>query len=553
MGASDGQASAVFLGTLRWFRSRTSESRRRGESQRLVHRSVDPVPGVAGRGDALVAGLYEFGGQAVRAAEAGERGDTPWRHREAGDYWLAELHGFDWLRDLRAAGTGLAAERGRTMVLDWLQQHRSLDNTAAWTPEVIGRRISAWLAHGEFLLEGADDEFTQRFHQALDLQARHLTRTARNAGEGLPRLLAYRGLIESGLCLPDGERRVAQGLKLLEAALTEQVLGDGGYVERNPSTHLAAIWCLAGLRATLDASERPAGQTLSEAIARLAPSLRTFRHGDGGLALFNGSIEEERGLIDLALSRTAAGSETAPFDAPYMGFRRIDSRHSTLIADTGAPSTTGRWAHAGTLSFEMSAGRERLIVNCGGWRGGNAGWREALRGTAAHSTLVVDDTNSATLGEDGAISDGPTTVKVERRDQDGATWIDSSHDGYLDTLGLIHKRRLYAGHEGADVRGEDTLSHIRRRRQRGREFALRFHLHPEVTCAMTEDRRAVLLRLPSGAIWQMRGAGASISIDESVYAGDGVTRRRTSQVALTGPIEDSTTVKWAFKLLPKGN
>ena len=553
MGASDGQASAVFLGALRWFRSRTSESRRRGATQRLVHRSIDPVPGVAGRGDALVAGLYEFGGQAVRAAEVGERGDTPWRHREAGDYWLAELHGFDWLRDLRAAGTGLAAERGRTMVLDWLQQHRSLDNTAAWTPEVIGRRISAWLAHGEFLLQGADDEFTQRFHQALDLQARHLMRTARNAGEGLPRLLAYRGLIESGLCLPDGERRVAQGLKLLEAALTEQVLGDGGYVERNPSTHLAAIWCLAGLRATLDASERPAGQTLSEAIARLAPSLRTFRHGDGGLALFNGGVEEERGPIDLALSRAAAGSETAPFDAPYMGFRRVEGRHSTLIADTGAPSTTGRWAHAGTLSFEMSAGRERLIVNCGGWRGGNAGWREALRGTAAHSTLVVDDTNSATLGEDGAIADGPTTVKVERRDQDGATWIDTNHDGYLDTLGLIHKRRLYAGHEGADVRGEDTLSHIRRRRQRGREFALRFHLHPEVTCAMTEDRRAVLLRLPSGAIWQMRGAGASISIDESVYAGDGVTRRRTSQVALTGPIEDSTTVKWAFKLLPKGN
>ena len=176
MGASDGPASTVFLGALRWFRSRTSESRRRGASQRLVHRSIDPVPGVAGRGDALVAGLYEFGGQAVRAAEIGERGDTPWRHRDAGDYWLVELHGFDWLRDLRAAGTGLAAERGRTMVLDWLQQHRSLDNTAAWTPEVIGRRISAWLAHGEFLSQGADDEFTQRFHQALDLQARHLMR-----------------------------------------------------------------------------------------------------------------------------------------------------------------------------------------------------------------------------------------------------------------------------------------------------------------------------------------------------------------------------------------
>ena len=552
MGALDGQTSTVFLGALRWLRRRTSEPRRRNATHRLVHRSMDPVPGVAGRGDALVAGLYDFSGQAVRATDVGERGETPWRYREAGDYWLAELHGFDWLRDLRAAGTGLAAERGRTMVLDWLQQHRSIENAATWAPEILGRRLSAWLAHGEFLLQGADDEFIQRFYQALELQIRHLSRTVRNAAEGLPQLIAYRGLIESGLCLPDGERRISQGLKHLETALSEQVLGDGGYVERNPSTHLAAIWCLAGLQATLDASERPAGQTISETITRLALALRTFRHGDGGFALFNGGVEEEQGPIDLALSRAAASGGGA-IDAPYTGFRRIEGRHATLIADTGAPSTTGRWAHAGTLSFEMSAGRERLIVNCGGWRGDNAGWREALRGTAAHSTLVVDDTNTATLGANGTIADGPSSVKVERRDRDGATWIDTSHDGYLDTLGLIHKRRLYAAREGADVRGEDTLTHIRRRRQRGREFALRFHLHPEVTCAMTEDRRAVLLRLPSGAIWQMRGAGASISIDESVYAGDGVTRRRSSQIALTGPIEDTTTVKWAIKLLPKGH
>ncbi len=103
------------------------------------------------------------------------------------------------------------------------------------------------------------------------------------------------------------------------------------------------------------------------------------------------------------------------------------------------------------------------------------------------------------------------------------------------------------------MRGEDTLTHLRQRRRRGRQFAVRFHLHPDVRCAMTEDRRAALLRLQSGAVWQMRAAGASMSIDESVYAGDGATRRRTSQITLIGPVEDTTTVKWALKLLPKGN
>ena len=554
MGSQDEQASEGFLGALRRFRSRTSRRDAEVETPELLYRPVDLAPGVAGRGEALVAGLYEFGNQTVRAAEVGERGDAPWSHQDAGEYWLGELHGFAWLRDLRAVGTAPAAERARSLVLDWLERHRTIESAATvWGPEPLARRLSAWLAHSEFLLQGADDAFAQRFHRALELQTNHLTRTARNAADGLPQLIACRGLIETGLCLPDGERRVAQGLKLLEAALTQQILGDGCHAQRNPSAQLAALWCLAGLRATLDESERPAAQTVSDAIARLASTLRLFRHGDGGLALFNGGVEEERGPIDLALSRAAASGGATPLDAPHTGFRRIEGRHATLIADTGTPSATGRWAHAGTLSFEMSAGRERLIANCGGWRGADDGWLEALRGTSAHSTLVVDDTNSATLGADGSIADGPNTVNVERRDQGGATWIDTDHDGYLDALGLIHKRRLYVGGEGADVRGEDTLTHIRQRRRRGRQFAVRFHLHPDVRCAMTEDRKAVLLRPSSGAVWQMRAAGASMSIDESIYAGDGATRRRTSQVALIGPIEDTTTVKWALKLLPKGS
>ena len=554
MGSRDERASEGFLGALRRLGGRASGRGTPAEAPELLHRPVDPVPGVAGRGQALAAGLYEFGNQTVRAAEIGERGEVPWRHQNAGDYWLGELHSFSWLRDLRAVGSTGAAERARALVLDWLQQHRTIASAAlVWGPESLARRLTAWLAHSEFLLQGADDEFCQRFHQALKLQASHLARTARNGAGGLPHLIACRGMIETGLCLPDGERRIAQGLKLLEAALVQQVLGDGCHVQRNPSAQLGALWCLAGLRATLDASERPAGQTLSDAIVRLASTLRLFRHGDGGLALFNGAVEEEQGLIDLALGRAAADTGETPLDAPHSGFRRIEGRHATLIADTGAPPATGRWAHAGTLSFEMSAARERLIVNCGGWRGPDDGWRGALRGTAAHSTLVVDDTNSATLGADGSIAEGPKSVKVERRDRDGATWIDTDHDGYLDTLGLVHKRRLYAGADGADVRGEDTLTHIRQRRRRGRQFAVRFHLHPDVRCAMTEDRKAVLLRLASGAVWQMRAAGASMSIDESVYAGDGATRRRTSQVALIGPVEDTTTVKWALKLLPKGN
>jgi hypothetical protein len=49
----------------------------------------------------------------------------------------------------------------------------------------------------------------------------------------------------------------------------------------------------------------------------------------------------------------------------------------------------------------MSVGRDRVIVNCGAAPAAEAGWRDALRGTAAHSTLILADTNSSELKDEG--------------------------------------------------------------------------------------------------------------------------------------------------------
>lgn len=538
------QTPGGFLDSLRRLGRRSAAPLAGRAPDRLLHAPLDLVPGAAERGAALLASAYDFGGQTVRAGDG-----IPWRHQEAGEYWFAELHGFAWLRDLRAANTERAPERGRAMVLDWLRQHRNVDRAGPWRPELVGQRLSSWLAHGEFLLRGAADDFARRFYRALDLHARRLAHAARGARAGLPEIIACKGLVQGGICLPEGERRAAHGLKLLEAALKRQVLKDGGHVERNPSAHLAAMRHLAELRETLDAAGRPAHPALSAGLTRLAPALRMFRHGDGRLALFNAGVEEERWLVDLALARAPTEGPVL-LDATETGFRRIEGKRATLIADMGRPPAAGRWAHAGTFGFEISVGEERLVVNCGDWRGGDAAWRRALRATAAHSTLTVDDTNTAALRDDGSIAHGPTKVEVERHDRDGASWLDARHDGYLESLGLIHRRRLYAA-GGGDIRGEDTLMQVERRRKQGREFAVRFHLHPSVKCAMTEDRDAALLRLPSGAVWRLRAAGAALGVNESVYAGDGVTRRRASQVVLTGPVQEATTVKWALHPLKR--
>ena len=113
------------------------------------------------------------------------------------------------------------------------------------------------------------------------------------------------------------------------------------------------------------------------------------------------------GLVDLVLTQGQARGR-APLLLEESGFHRLQAGRTLVIADAGAPpplraqdSASGlprgadRFAHAGTLSFEMSVGRDRLIVNCGAAPAAEADWRDALRATAAHSTLVLADTNSA--------------------------------------------------------------------------------------------------------------------------------------------------------------
>ena len=182
-----------------------------------------------------------------------------------------------------------------------------------------------------------------------------------------------------------------------------------------------------------------------------------MRHGDGGLALFNGSKEETAALVELVLTQAGRGGR-GPLALAEGGFSRMQAGRSVLLVDCGVPAPPGldRFAHAGTLSMELSVGRDRLIVNCGAFIAGPAEWHDAARATAAHSTLVIGDLNSSELKPEG-LGRRPTVVEVNRQEAAGAHWLDVSHDGWKKSFNALHRRRLYMAESGEDIRGEDLI------------------------------------------------------------------------------------------------
>ncbi|MGH6990259.1 MAG: heparinase II/III family protein, partial [Stellaceae bacterium] len=337
--------------------------------------------------------------------------------------------------------------------------------------------------------------------------------------------------------------RLERALARFAREVEMQILPDGGHVERSPKAQLLALRYLIDARDALRTAQHDVPAEVMGAIDRAAPLVRFFRHGDDCFALFNGADEGDPDRIELVLNRAEAKGKP-PASAPYTGFQRLLAGRSLILMDAGPPAPAGldRDAHAGTLSFEMSIGKERLFVNCGGYRGPSLDWRITARATAAHSTVIVADTNSSEVWPAGGLGRRPIDVICERAEDQGSQWIEASHDGYEKVFGLVHSRQLFLAGDGEDLRGEDRL-----KGPAGQGFSIRFHLHPDVQVSLIQEGASALLRLTGGSGWRLRVQGAVMSIGESVYLG-GETLRKTRQIVLDGHVgSGGATVRWALK------
>jgi uncharacterized heparinase superfamily protein len=507
----------------------------------------DPWPGDAVRGARLLKGEIVLHGS-MRVLKPGAWPDAVGGGR--GPVMNAYAHGFAWLRDLRVIGTDAARMRARALVADWIAGGSA--DPMSVRPDVTGTRIAAWLAHFDFFAASADDEFRQKLMWRLVSDARMLSAAVPPEELDGRAFTALRGLIAASIALPQHAAYLSRALRFLVQEIGRQVLPDGGHAERSPGVQLEVLRELIDIRGLLHAGGVEPPSALTSGIERSAAALRTLRHGDGGLALFNGTRDELASMIELVLGQ-AGRSGRAPASLPDAGFYRLQAGRTVLIVDAGPPAPHGldRLAHAGTLSFELSVGRDRLIVNCGpaplagnvtarGGAGVNV-WTDAARATAAHSTLTIADTSSAELRPAG-LGRRPAHVAAERHEANGAHWLEASHDGWKKGFGAIHRRSLYLAESGEDIRGEDLIEAAQ-----GQAFAIRFHLHPLVTASMQQDGEAVLLRVASGG-WRLRAEGAALSLEESIYLG-GPEPRRSEQVVLTGRADGPQHVKWAITRL----
>ncbi|MCX8667236.1 heparinase II/III family protein [Acetobacteraceae bacterium B3987] len=487
---------------------------------RRRHKGVSPVclyqdreEGDVDQGALLTGGVFRFGQKTYSLPLRGVWQTNSWP--EDVRRWF---YGFDWLRDLRTFGTNGARLLARSMVASWAD--RPPTDPVARESGVMGRRLANWLAHYEFCLSTATEGTQQLVLDAAVREARRLSAMLPLPPIGWEGLAVLRGLLAVYMAVPyyDGFfKRFEQQLPLELKRLMGE---DGITAERSPEAQYRCVQELTAIQGMFSTLQWMPPDCVPVMLGRACAVLRAFCHGDGGLALFNGSQERGAKAVQDLLEQ-AERYRVVASSLNRGGFVRLTAERSLLLVDVAAPPSAGmdRLAHAGTLSFEFSHHRQRLFVNCGAAEGG--AWQRALRGSAAHTILVVDGESSSDFGEDGHVTRRPSQVRCEQKRQGRTQELHLSHNGYYPSYGVIWFRSLFLAPSGEELRGQEVVEG-----ERDVPFTLRFHIHPDVRVEREDDE--ILLHAPS-EIWRFHQTGGVIALEEDLYMGRGAPEQ-TSQI-----------------------
>jgi len=515
---------------------------------RLVAVPRDHVLGDRDRGDALLAGRLRLGSAELSLAEL-DFGEVGTRGALA-----RELHGFSWLRDLAAsASREKGARLAEAIAGRWLIAHGSRPDEA-WAPDLWGERIFFWTAYAPYILSSRDAGYRSALLNTLARGARYLDANADRAQPGLPRITAWGGALVAALTLQGAHKRLSQAESGLMRALASAQFEDGGLMTRSPQEQMLLVDRLGLVRAAYFAAKQALPDALENAASAALAALHGVTMGDGTLSSWQGGNPGDQ--AKLAALVEGCGLRARPLrQARGWGYQRLSALGTIIVVDA-APPPPQRMAATGcasTLALEISDGTQRLVVNCGGPGAVPTELSDdlvqALRSTAAHSTLTLGDSNSTAILPDGTLGKGVTDVAVERSEDNDCSRIEASHDGYVKGFGLVHQRRLSLGNDGKEVRGEDRL--IARGRRRIREsasYAIRFHMAPGVEATVTADGMGALLRSQGAPPWNFRCRGAMLQVEESLFI-DGQGRAMpTLQLVVVGEVSAiGGEIAWQFR------
>ncbi len=502
----------------------------------------DAWPGDPVLGDQLVQGYYNLANKKVYSPES-----TLWEILNSNKYWLKEAHSFSWLRHLKARSGPLARKHARYLILDWLKLYKNWKYDS-WELEVLSRRISSWVTNFDFLLAEKDEVFSYTLIESLFKQIKHLRNQAsyryflsleKDLGleeSSVKKIKVLKGLFLSSICFDDENDRYSKYRKILIKELKINFNEEGLHMTKSPSIQLSILGDLVTIREAIISKQILLPELLDMTIKKASHALRFFRKADGNFAVFNGSKQESKFLIDKILNQADGKARgRGPLNLPLSGFDKIVCQGTSIIVDTYNNNHKGSLSRA-PHAVEINIGKVRLIGSCGTIHEKNQEWKESLLSASAHSTMIIEESDPFNMKE------VKNELSYKRYKKNESEIIHLTHNGYKNNFSALCCRTIEVSKTGKDIAILDQIL-----TDKILKFKIRIHLSPKIKVSLSLDKKkAIILFSEQG--WSFRYNGdVKLSLEPSIFIEDNGRIRKTNQLILSGEtIKDKTEVLWGI-------
>lgn len=372
---------------------------------------------------------------------------SDWNDPSIDKLWLYNLHYFDYLSSGNDEGDD---EICHSVIERWINENAPFAGNG-WEPYPVSLRIVNWI---KWVLAG--NKPSRKMAASLYLQGWYLRRKLEIHLLGNHLFANAKALIFAGLFFDGSEAELwlNKGLKILSKQIPEQILGDGGHFERSPMYHSIILEDLLDL---INIANVYSGMIPSSILEiwcaksrKMLSALNKQSHPDGEIAFFNDAatgiaakpdeIQAYADRLGVVADEEQDSRVGCLSNTGYYSVRR-DNWFLIIDAAPVGPDYLPGHAHADTLSFELSMGKQRVLVNSGTscYEVGQERLRQ--RQTPAHNTLSVDERDSSEVWSGFRVARRTRIVNREIKSSEEKDVICAAHNGFerLKSVGL-HQR-----------------------------------------------------------------------------------------------------------------
>ncbi len=291
--------------------------------------------------------------------------------------------------------------------------------------------------------------------------------------------------------------------------------------------------------------ENKAASIFDELILKMTSVLNEYFHKDGSIPLFNGSNNIYTKEIFNSLIKQNFLKKRI-FSNVDNGIAFYADKNKKVFFDVVQPNENiiSSNLSAGTLSIELSGFGEKIFTNCGASE--NFGKNpEYLRYSAAHSTIILQNTNVSEIREGNPHIKFPQSVVFRKEADTNKEVLEGSHNGYLNKFKKIIKRKLIINKDIDKLEGEDSLISYQKTDKR-LVYHIRFHLAQGMVFNFTNNKRNIILKTSLNNIWLFK-SDMELIVEDSIIVDNNRTKL-TKQIVIKGILTDKKIIrKWSLQ------